>query len=58
LANIALLLRLSIGVMIIHHSQEKRADPQRFSCTDVASLQGLFPQVIADAAGFLKLFGS
>lgn len=44
--------------MIIHQSQEKLADPQRFSCTDVVSLQRRFPLVIADAGGFAELFGS
>jgi len=48
---------LAIGMMI-HHSHEKLADPHRFACTDVARQQRLFPLVIADAAGFLKLFGS
>ena len=28
-----LLLRLSIGVMMIHHGQEKLADPQQFADT-------------------------
>jgi hypothetical protein len=43
---------------MIHHNQTKLAYPQRFTCTDVPSLQRLFPLVMADAAGFAELFGS
>lgn len=38
-----LLLRLSVGVMMIHHGQEKLADPQQFANTYVASLHLPFP---------------
>jgi len=53
-----LLLRLSIGVMMIHHGQEKLADPQQFANTYVASLHLPFPLVFAYAAGFSELIGS
>jgi|GEM_PF-223134 len=59
LANTALLLlRLAIGVMMIHHGQEKLADPQQFANTYVASLHLPFPLFFAYAAGFSELIGS
>ena len=59
LANLGLLLlRLSIGVMMIHHGQEKLADPQQFASTYVASLHLPFPLFFAYAAGFSELIGS
>ena len=53
-----LLLRLSIGVMMIHHGQEKLADPQQFANTYVASLHLPIPLFFAYAAGFSELIGS
>lgn len=53
-----LLLRLSFGVMMIHHGQEKLADPQNFANTYVASLHLPFPLFFAYAAGFSELMGS
>jgi putative oxidoreductase len=53
-----LLLRLSIGVMMIHHGQEKLADPQQFANTYVASLHLPFPLFFAYLAGFSELIGS
>lgn len=53
-----LLLRLSVGVMMIHHGQEKLADPQHFASTYVASLHLPFPLFFAYAAGFSELIGS
>ena len=53
-----LLLRLSIGVMMIHHGQEKLADPQQFANTYVASLHLPFPLFFAYIAGFSELIGS
>jgi putative oxidoreductase len=53
-----LLLRLSIGLLMIHHGQEKLADPQQFASTYVASLHLPFPLVFAYAAGFSELIGS
>jgi putative oxidoreductase len=59
LANIGLLLlRLAIGVMMIHHGQEKLADPQQFADTYVASLHLPFPLFFAYAAGLSELIGS
>jgi putative oxidoreductase len=59
LASIGLLLlRLSIGVMMIHHGQEKLADPQQFANTYVASLHLPFPLFFAYLAGFSELIGS
>jgi putative oxidoreductase len=59
LANTALLLlRLSIGVLMIHHGQEKLANPQQFANTYVASLHLPFPLFFAYAAGFSELIGS
>jgi putative oxidoreductase len=49
---------LSIGVMMIHHGQEKLADPQQFANTYVASLHLPFPLFFAYAAGFSELIGS
>jgi len=53
-----LLLRLSVGVLMIHHGQEKLADPQQFANTYVASLHLPFPLFFAYAAGFSELIGS
>jgi putative oxidoreductase len=53
-----LLLRLSFGVMMIHHGQEKLADPQNFAHTYVASLHLPFPLFFAYLAGFSELMGS
>jgi putative oxidoreductase len=53
-----LLLRLTIGVMMIHHGQEKLADPQAFASTYVASLHLPFPLFFAYAAGLSELIGS
>lgn len=53
-----LLLRLTVGVMMIHHGQEKLADPQAFASTYVASLHLPFPLFFAYAAGLSELIGS
>lgn len=53
-----LALRLSIGVMMIHHGQEKLSDPQQFASTYVASLHLPFPLVFAYVAGLSELIGS
>jgi len=53
-----LLLRLTIGALMIHHGQEKLADPQQFANTYVASLHLPFPLFFAYAAGFSELIGS
>ena len=57
--NIGLLvLRLAIGVFMIHHGHEKLADPQQFADTYVASLHLPFPLFFAYVAGFSELIGS
>jgi len=43
---------------LIHHGQEKLADPQQFANTYVASLHLPFPLFFAYAAGFSELIGS
>jgi len=53
-----LMLRLCIGGLMIHHGQEKLADPQQFANTYVASLHLPFPLFFAYAAGFSELIGS
>ncbi len=53
-----LLLRLTISALMIHHGQEKLADPQQFAGTYVASLHLPFPLFFAYAAGFSELIGS
>lgn len=53
-----LLLRLTIGFLMINHGQEKLADPQQFADTYVASLHLPFPLVFAYLAGFSELIGS
>jgi putative oxidoreductase len=53
-----LLLRLSIGVMMIHHGQEKLAEPQQFANTYVASLHLPFPLFFAYVAGLSETIGS
>jgi putative oxidoreductase len=59
LANIGLLvLRLAIGVMMIHHGQEKLADPQQCANSYGASLHLPFPLFFAYVAGFSELIGS
>lgn len=46
------------GGLMIHHGQEKLADPQQFANTYVASLHLPFPLFFAYAAGFSELIGS
>jgi putative oxidoreductase len=59
LASMGLLvLRLTIGALMIHHGQEKLADPQQFANTYVASLHLPFPLFFAYLAGFSELIGS
>ena len=47
-----------MGVLMIHHGQEKLADPQQFANTYVASLHLPFPLFFAYAAGCSELIGS
>ncbi|MCP9917660.1 DoxX family protein [Cyanobium sp. ATX 6F1] len=53
-----LILRLSIGLMMIHHGQEKLADPATFAANYVVPLHLPFPLFFAQLAGFSELFGS
>lgn len=59
LANIGLLiLRLAIGAMMIHHGQDKLADPQSFAANYVVPLHLPFPLFLAHVAGYSEVFGS
>ncbi|KAF0654639.1 hypothetical protein L107_02994 [Cyanobium sp. Copco_Reservoir_LC18] len=59
LANLGLLiLRLAIGTMMIHHGQDKLADPQAFATNYVVPLHLPFPLVLAHVAGYSEIFGS
>ena len=53
-----LLLRLAVGAMMIHHGQDKIADPQGFATNYMAALHLPFPLVMAYAAGYAEIFGS
>jgi putative oxidoreductase len=53
-----LLLRLAVGVMMIHHGQDKLADPQSFATNYVAALHLPFPLFMAYAAGYAEIIGS
>ena len=53
-----LLLRLAVGVMMIHHGQDKLADPQGFATNYVAALHLPFPLLMAYAAGYAEIIGS
>lgn len=53
-----LILRLAIGLMMIHHGQEKLADPATFATNYVVPLHLPFPLFFAQLAGYSELFGS
>ena len=53
-----LLLRIAVGVMMIHHGQDKLADPQSFATNYVAALHLPFPLFMAYAAGYAEILGS
>jgi len=53
-----LALRLAVGLMMIHHGQDKIADPHGFATNYVAALHLPFPLVMAYAAGYAEIFGS
>jgi putative oxidoreductase len=58
-ANLGLLLlRLAIGTMMIHHGQDKLADPATFAATYVAPLHLPFPLFLAHVAGYAEVLGS
>ncbi|MCP9858937.1 MULTISPECIES: DoxX family protein [unclassified Cyanobium] len=59
LANTGLLiLRLAIGAMMIHHGQDKLADPQAFATNYVVPLHLPFPLFLAQVAGYSEILGS
>ncbi|MCP9931825.1 DoxX family protein [Cyanobium sp. AMD-g] len=59
LANTGLLiLRLAIGAMMIHHGQDKLADPQSFATNYVVPLHLPFPLFFAHVAGYSEILGS
>jgi len=59
LANIGLLLlRLAIGLMMIHHGQDKLANPQSFADNYVVPLHLPFPLFLASVAGYSEILGS
>ncbi len=59
LANVGLLiLRLAIGSMMIHHGQDKLADPQAFATNYVVPLHLPFPLFLAHVAGYSEILGS
>ncbi len=59
LANTGLLiLRLAIGAMMIHHGQDKLADPQAFATNYVVPLHLPFPLFFAHMAGYSEILGS
>jgi putative oxidoreductase len=53
-----LVLRLAIGAMMIHHGQDKLANPQSFADTYVAPLHLPAPLLMAYLAGFSEVIGS
>ena len=59
LANVGLLiLRLAIWAMMIHHGQDKLADPQAFATNYVVPLHLPFPVFFAHVAGYSEILGS
>ena len=55
---VLLVLRLAIGIMMIHHGQDKLADPQVFANNYVFPLHLPFPLLMAHAAGYAEILGS
>lgn len=53
-----LVLRLSIGVMMIHHGQEKLADPESFAAAYLVPLHMPVPLFMAHVAGLSEILGS
>ncbi|QPN56636.1 DoxX family protein [Synechococcus sp. CBW1107] len=59
LANTGLLvLRLAIGTMMIHHGQEKLADPESFAAAYLVPLHMPVPLFMAHVAGLSEILGS
>jgi putative oxidoreductase len=58
-ASLGLLaLRLAVGLMMIHHGQDKLADPAGFAANYVVPLHLPFPLLMAQAAGYAEVLGS
>lgn len=58
-ADLGLLaLRLAVGLMMIHHGQDKLADPAGFAANYVVPLHLPFPLLMAQLAGLAEVFGS
>ena len=53
-----LALRLAVGLMMIHHGQDKLADPAGFAANYVIPLHLPFPLLMAHLAGYAEVFGS
>ena len=53
-----LILRLAIGTMMIHHGQEKLANPESFASAYLVPLHLPFPLVMAHVAGLCEILGS
>jgi putative oxidoreductase len=53
-----LILRVTLGAMMIHHGQEKLANPEFFAANYVVPLHLPFPLLMAHLAGFAEIFGS
>ncbi len=59
LANTGLfVLRLAIGTMMIHHGQEKLADPESFAAAYLVPLHMPAPLFMAHVAGLSEILGS
>ena len=59
LVNLGILaLRITVGAMMIHHGQEKLADPQTFASNYVIPLHIPFPIFFAYLAGYSEVIGS
>lgn len=58
-ASLGLLaLRLAVGLMMIHHGQDKLADPAGFAANYVVPLHLPFPLLMAQMAGYAEVLGS
>ncbi|WP_254969390.1 DoxX family protein [Cyanobium sp. CH-040] len=53
-----LLLRVALGLMMIHHGQDKLANPELFATNYVVPLHLPFPLLMAHLAGYAEIFGS
>jgi putative oxidoreductase len=53
-----LILRVAVGLMMIHHGHDKLGNPQAFADTYVAPLHLPFPLVLAWVAGLSEVVGS